>query len=73
LGRLLANRLALSLEIISTKSKLGLPTYDPRRESEILARLTASFKDTGEREFLNSVYKEVLRRSVSLARKTLKT
>ena len=63
LVRLLKKRLALVKRVGRLKEKRGMEVVQPKREEEILSRVSAAARDAETRAFLDDVYRALFKAS----------
>jgi len=56
---LIEKRVHLTQKIGQAKKKKGLPVYDPKREEEILSRLTAN--TTADKDFIRKTFTHIIK------------
>ena len=68
--QLVQQRGELMLEVAAVKDELGLDSYDPRREAEMVRELTASSTGPFSSEELAAIFRQVFAVSLELQRRT---
>jgi chorismate mutase-like protein len=58
--RLLNQRAAIACEIATIKVGSGLPAYDPQREKQVLAKLSASNRGPLEEQSVRAIFSSVI-------------
>ena len=58
--RLLNQRAAIACEIANIKVTAGLPAYDPQREKQVLAKITANNRGPLEEQSVRAIFSSII-------------
>ena len=69
--RLLNRRAAIACEIAAVKVASGMPAYDPGREAQVLARITAQNAGPFEDESVRAIFHSIIHETRMLGTRTM--